>query len=112
VLRRARIFFLFARSQRPVKAWELHSKARYVQVLAPFCRYLNDLGEERVEILGRKEMGILRRAELEGLRLRLRSPFRSACVGEKMEILAPAEAGACRTLLGFWASRSNCYIKA
>jgi hypothetical protein len=69
---------LFARSQQPVKAWELHSKARYVQVLAPFCRYLNDLGEERVEILGRKEMGILRRAELEGLRLRLRSRFRSA----------------------------------
>jgi hypothetical protein len=50
------------------KASERRSKARYVQVLAPFCRYLEVIwGEELVEILGRKEMGILRRTELEGL---------------------------------------------
>lgn len=36
--------FSVARSERPVKASEQRSKARYVQVLAPFCRFVVELG--------------------------------------------------------------------
>jgi len=44
---------------------------------------------EIVEIEGRKEMGILRRAELEGLHSRLRSRLPKCLRGRRKEILAP-----------------------
>jgi len=64
----ARYFFLLARSEQTVQGV---GAAQQSEIRTGPCTILSVLeviwGEELVEILGRKEMGILRRAELEGL---------------------------------------------